>query len=164
MKGLIRISIVCFSLFFLLSSCGDKSNPTAPTIPTINLSAKTLLEGFWKGYDTFPTTDTLDYIFTGNQIVMQSDSITQDSGIFTLNTSVKPDTADTAVHNIDIYIIKDVKNPQNNGKTIQSIYSFTNPGSFTFFTYILNNPGAQRPTTMANQNGLVQLRLQNFSN
>jgi hypothetical protein len=159
--GMTSIFFVFVSLFVF--SCGDKSNPTAPAGPVVNKNAVTLLDGFWKGLDTGATTDYLMYTFTGNQIVMQSDSVTQDSGVFTLDFSAKPDPNDTTVHTINIQIIKDVKNPQNNGKTIQSIFSYTTPGSFTYFTYVLNNPGANRPTTMADQPGLVRLRLQNFT-
>ena len=163
MKGLGSKIVICCALLFLVSSCGDKSSPTAPTGPVVNKNAVTIFEGFWKGLDTGATSDYLMYTFTGNQIVMQSDSVTQDSGVFTLDFSAKPDSNDTTVHNIDIQIIKDVKNPQNNGKTIQSICSFTTPGSFTYFSYVLNNPGTPRPTTFMDQPGFVRLRLQNFT-
>ena len=81
MKFYVRMSVVSLSLLLIsgMFSCSKKSNPAGPVV---NLSDSTYLQGTWLGDDQGADTYTWAYIFAGNSLVIQRDSITLDSGVY----------------------------------------------------------------------------------
>lgn len=165
------LAFVCFSL--LLSSCGDKSSPTAPaqtyTIDTLHAS---IFQNNLPEYTTQNPTNwycndvanpfTWLYHFNGNLLVISqiSTTITVDSiindttqiyrGVFVLDSSATP-------HHMDIHLLAPA---QYQGQTIQTLYAFQPvQGSFINCFTMINAPGAARPATIdQTSNSFLNLR------
>ncbi len=144
-------------------SCSKKSNPTGPVV---NLSDSTYLQGTWLGDDQGADTYTWAYIFAGNSLVIQRDSITLDSGVYSFDTLVTP-------HTLSIQLIKAdsvsdsgkiVPLVSENGKTISTIYYVSTSGSFVLMHVLMNAPGAPLPDSTvdaaSNNDSLLVLRWQ----
>jgi hypothetical protein len=88
------------------------------------------------------------YLFKGNCLRIQLDSITQDSAVFSIDTNfvVHPSTDSTATYYaMDMKVISALNAPDA-GKTIKTIFRVNIFGSFTMLEVIKNTPGAARPT------------------
>ncbi|MGA3050559.1 MAG: hypothetical protein ABSE00_01375 [Chitinispirillaceae bacterium] len=146
MKSCLRMGAVALSFLLVsgMSSCSKKSSPTGPVV---NLGDSTVLQGTWLGTDQGADTYTWAYIFAGNSLVIQRDSVTLDSGVYSIDTLVTPHTMSIQIIKADSVSNSGTPVPivSETGKTINTIYQVNTSGSFILMYVLMNAPGVSSP-------------------